>query len=174
MRAKQLLCYQRLLVTFGGLGGGFAHVNSIVVRLSLKCESMSGYSGTPLAKKLGIKEGFRIALVNAPANFQDELGSFSAGATIVSPSQKRLDLILFFAESQSDLSKNFAKLAAKLTPTGMLWIAWTKKSSGVPTDLSFEIVQETGLAAGLVDTKICAVNEVWSGLKFVVRVKDRP
>jgi hypothetical protein len=134
---------------------------------------MTGYSGIPLAKKLGIRAGVCVALVNAPANFQDELGSLPAGATIVSSSQKLLDLILFFAESQSELSKNFAKLAAKLTPTGMLWIGWAKKSSGVPTDLSFDGVQEIGLAAGLVDTKICAINEVWSGLKFVVRVKDR-
>ena len=134
---------------------------------------MTGYSGTPLAKKLGIKEEYRIALVNAPANFQDELGALPEGAMLVPQSQKSLDLVLFFARSRAELSKNFNKLAAKLAPGGMLWIAWAKKSSGVPTDLSFESVQETGLVAGLVDTKICAVNEVWSGLRFVIRVKDR-
>lgn len=84
---------------------------------------MTGYSGNPLAKKLGIKEGFRVALVNAPVNFQNELGSLPDGVTIASPSQKRLDLILFFAESQADLSKNFARLVAKLALSGMLWIA---------------------------------------------------
>jgi hypothetical protein len=135
---------------------------------------MAGYSGTPLSKKLGIKEGFRVLIINAPPSFQTELGLLPAKVTVyfIVP-QKALDLILFFAESQSELSQNFAKLATKLVPNGMLWIAWTKKSSGIPTDLSFEIVRETGLAVGLVDTKVCAVNEIWSGLKFVVRVKER-
>ena len=121
---------------------------------------MTGYSGTPLAKKLGIKENFRVALVNAPENFQDKLGSLPAGTIIILPSQKQIDLILYFAESALELSKNFAKIAAKLALNGMLWVAWAKKSSGVPTDLSFDVVQEIGLASGLVDTKICAVNEI--------------
>lgn len=134
---------------------------------------MAGYSSTPLAKKLGIKEGHRMALINSPVNFQDELGSLPEGAMLVPQSLKSLDLVVFFAKSQAELSKNFNKLAAKLAPSGMLWVAWAKKSSGVATDLSFESVQETGLATGLVDTKVCAVNEVWSGLRFVIRVKDR-
>ena len=135
---------------------------------------MAGYSETPLARKLGIKENQRIALVNAPKNFQEELGSLPAGAVVVAGLQSSLDLILFFAGSQSELLKNFARLAARLVPNGMLWVAWPKKSSGIKTELSFEVVQRVGLEEGLVDTKVCAVNDVWSGLRFVIRVKDRP
>jgi hypothetical protein len=79
----------------------------------------------------------------------------------------------YFADGQKDLIKNFAKLAGRLAQNGMLWVAWPKRSSGVETDLSFEDVQRVGLEAGLVDTKICAVSEVWSGLRFVIRLKDR-
>lgn len=135
---------------------------------------MAGYSQTPLTRKLGIKENQRIALINAPQNFQEELGPLPAGAVVVARLQSSLDLILFFAGSQSELMKNFARLAARLVPNGMLWVAWPKKSSGIKTDLSFETVQRAGLEAGLVDTKICAVSEEWSGLRFVIRLKDRP
>lgn len=135
---------------------------------------MAGYSETPLVLKLGIKENQRVALINAPRNFQKELGLLPAGAVVVARLQASLDLILFFASSQSELMKNFARLKARLVPNGMLWVAWPKKSSGVKTDLSFEVVQRVGLGAGLVDTKVCAVNDVWSGLRFVIRLKDRP
>ncbi|HLG18110.1 MAG TPA: DUF3052 domain-containing protein [Blastocatellia bacterium] len=134
---------------------------------------MAGYSDTPLIKKLGIKEGTRAALINAPAGFERELGAIPRDAAIVSPSKKPLDLILCFVKSEAELKKRFAGLARRLAPAGMLWIAWPKKSAGVATDLSFGVVQKIGLGAGLVDTKICAVNEVWSGLRFVIRVKDR-
>jgi hypothetical protein len=134
---------------------------------------VTGYSGTPLAKKLGIKEGYRIALVNAPQNFEDELGPLPAGVVIVQRLQPSLNLILFFAARQSELSKRFAGLARRLVSNGMLWVAWPKKSSGVMSDLSFEVVQGVGLAEGLVDTKVCAVNDVWSGLRFVIRLRDR-
>ncbi|HVG32804.1 MAG TPA: hypothetical protein VM911_06985 [Pyrinomonadaceae bacterium] len=134
---------------------------------------MAGYSGTPLAKKLGIKEGYRIALVNAPQNFADELGPLPACVVIVKRLQPSLNLILFFAASQSELSKRFPELAKRLVPNGMLWVAWPKKSSGIATDLSFEVVQSIGLAEGMVDTKVCAVNDVWSGLRFVIRLNDR-
>ncbi|MEK6322031.1 MAG: DUF3052 domain-containing protein [Acidobacteriota bacterium] len=134
----------------------------------------AGYSGTPLAKKLGIKEGFRVALVGAPNGFPDELGHLPAGVSFVTSMSAQLDLILFFAKTQSELVRNFSRLAAKLAPAGMLWIAWPKKASGVATDLADYHVRQIGLDAGLVDTKVCAVNEVWSGLKFVIRLKDRP
>lgn len=134
---------------------------------------MAGYSETPLAKKLGIKDTFRVSLVNAPRGFREELGTLPAQVSFVKRSAKPIDLILFFVKTESDLSKNFVKLASKLTPAGMLWVAWPKKASGVSTDLSFDRVQKIGLAARLVDTKICAVNEIWSGLRFVIRVKDR-
>jgi hypothetical protein len=133
----------------------------------------SGYSGTPLTKKLGIKEGSRIALVSEPERFLRELGPLPAAATIISSNTKGIDLILLFVESESQLIKNFEKFSKRLKPAGMLWVAWPKKSSGVATDLSFDVVQRIGLAAGLVDTKICAIDEVWSGLRFVIRLKDR-
>ncbi len=135
---------------------------------------MAGYSGTPLPRKLGFKEGFRAALVNAPRGFQNELGELPAN---VKMSQQKLasplDLILFFVESQKQLKQEFPKLARKLHQNGMLWIAWPKKSSGVVTDLSENSVREIGLAAGLVDVKVCAINDIWSGLKFVYRLTDR-
>lgn len=135
---------------------------------------MAGYSGTPLVKKLGIKEGFRVAFVNSPKGFKKELEPLPNNVRIiVEPLSKPLDLIILFSDSERTLKKVLSKLAQKLTPNGMLWIAWPKKSSGVPTDLSFDNVQQTGLRAGMVDVKICAVNDTWSGLKFVYRKKDR-
>jgi hypothetical protein len=133
---------------------------------------MAGDAGTLLVKKLGIKSGFNLALVNAPPGFSQELDPPSAVA-INSRSQRPLDFVLLFARSEKELKKNFSKYAVRLKPAGMLWVAWPKKSSGVATELSFANVQKIGLAAGLVDTKICAVNEVWSGLKFVFRLTDR-
>ena len=135
---------------------------------------MAGYSGTPLVTKLGIKAGFRVGLVNAPAGFKKELGAMPENVKIfVSSLSKPLDLIIFFVKKELELKTKFPLLAEKLTASGMLWVAWPKKSSKVSTDLSFSNVQRTGLDVGLVDVKICAVNDIWSGLKFVYRVKDR-
>ena len=134
---------------------------------------MAGYSGTPLAKKIGIKEGTRIALINAPKDFQFEPKELPDNVEFLKSSAKALDIILFFVITERALAKDFSKLAARLTTNGMIWIAWPKKSSGVATDLSFDRVQKIGLAAGLVDVKICAVDDTWSGLKFVYRLKDR-
>src|SRR5689334_8502623 len=134
---------------------------------------MAGYSSTPLPKKLGIKEGARIAFVNAPKGFQDYLGPLPTDVDIVTRLTKPLDLVLLFVTEERVLVRDFAKLAAKLATNGMIWIAWPKKSSGVTTDLIFERVQRIGLDAGLVDVKICAIDDTWSGLKFVFRLKDR-
>jgi hypothetical protein len=134
---------------------------------------MAGYSGTPLVKKLGIREGSRVALVNAPEDFETELGELPDNVKFMKSTTKSLDLTLFFVLSERALAKDFAKLAARLTSNGMIWIAWPKKSSGVATDLTFERVQRIGLDAGLVDVKICAIDDTWSGLKFVYRLKDR-
>jgi hypothetical protein len=134
---------------------------------------MAGYSGTPLLKKLGVKPDFRVALVGAPRNFKEELGTLPATAKFTSATADSLDLILAFVSSERDLKLKFGPLAAKLQRDGMIWVAWPKKSSGVATDLTFDNVQRIGLDAGLVDVKICAVNEIWSGLKFVYRLKDR-
>ena len=115
-----------------------------------------------------------MGLVNSPKAFKKELGSLPAKVQIsVGDLPGPLDLIIFFTDSQLTLEIEFPLLAEKISVNGMLWIAWPKKSSAVATDLSFDIVQQTGLQAGLVDVKICAVNEIWSGLKFVYRLKDR-
>ena len=135
---------------------------------------MAGYSATPLAKKLGIKDNFKIAIVGAPENFHQVLGPLADGAVVVPRTHKPLELILLFVKTEAELKKQFAVLAKRLTPAGMLWVAWPKKASGVTTDLNFDVVQKHGLAEGLVDTKICAIDEMWSGLKFVTRLKDRP
>lgn len=134
---------------------------------------MAGYSSTPLAKKLGIKEGSRIGLVNAPKDFERELGELPSGAHFVKRLTNSLDMILFFVLTERALAQDFARLAKKLATNGMIWIAWPKKSSGVTTDLSFDCVQRIGLEARLVDVKICAIDDTWSGLKFVYRLKDR-
>ena len=135
---------------------------------------MAGYSTTPLAKKLGIKAKYRVALVNEPPDFRRELVGLPEGVRFVTSVQASLDVIVFFVRSQRELIQNFPRLASRLAPAGMLWIAWPKKASGVITDLSDNSVRQIGLDAGLVDVKVCAVNEIWSGLKFVIRVKDRP
>jgi hypothetical protein len=131
---------------------------------------MPGYSGTPLPKKLGIKDGFRIALHNLPADVGSELEEAFAKCQL---SRDRLDFAMIFVKSQSELEKHFSRFSKKLAPTGMLWVSWPKKTSGVPTDLNENVVREIGLEAGLVDVKVCAVTEIWSGLKFVIRLKDR-
>ena len=136
-------------------------------------KSMAGYSQTPLIKKLGIKEGFRISFVNAPTDFGNELGSLPESVTVLARPASGMDFVLLFTKSQLMLRKDFARLAKMLLPNGMLWVAWPKKSSGIMTDLSDNSVREIGLSEGLVDVKVCAVTEVWSGLKFVYRIRDR-
>jgi len=114
-----------------------------------------------------------MAFVNPPEHFSDELGSLPADAILTTRRTQRLDFAIVFALKEKTLKREFERVARKLLPNGMLWVAWPKKSSGVSTDLSFANVQKIGLAAGLVDVKICAINDVWSGLKFVYRVRDR-
>jgi hypothetical protein len=133
---------------------------------------MPGYSGTPLPKKLGIKPGFRVRLVNAPAEVREEVGEALAGCTEVKHAGE-LDFVMLFGKSAGELRKQFSALAKMLAAAGMLWVCWPKKSSGVATDVDGNVVRKIGLDAGLVDVKVCAVTEVWSGLKFVRRVKDR-
>jgi hypothetical protein len=134
---------------------------------------MAGYSGTPLPKKLGLKEKQRVALINEPANFQKQLGKLPDDTVIVEKLSAPLDLVMLFVDREKVLAKQFPALAKKLSSNGMMWVAWPKKSSAVPTDLAFGCVQRIGLDCGLVDVKICAIDEVWSGLKFVIRLKDR-
>jgi hypothetical protein len=132
----------------------------------------AGYSRTPLEKKLGIKPESNIFIMNPPDNLFSIL-ELPAGITLNSRSQRLIDFALLFVRTERDISKQFGKLASRLKADGILWVAWPKKSSGVETDLSFNLVQRIGLETGLVDTKICAIDETWSGLKFVFRLKDR-
>jgi hypothetical protein len=140
---------------------------------------MPGYSGTPLPKKLGIKPGFHVYLLNAPADVRAELKTDLAKCEehkkkLQSPaSHDALDFAMLFTTSRAELAEEFSRIATRLAPAGMLWVSWPKKSSGVVTDFSENDVRDIGLAAGLVDIKVCAVTDVWSGLKFVRRVKDR-
>jgi hypothetical protein len=133
---------------------------------------MPGYSGTPLPKKLGIKTGFRVQLTNAPAEVRAELQQALADCTTIKQGNS-LDFAMLFTKSRAELTKEFSRIAKLLAPAGMLWVSWPKKSSGVTTDVDENVVRGIGLDAGLVDVKVCAVTEIWSGLKFVRRVKDR-
>lgn len=136
---------------------------------------MAGYSGTPLAKKLGIKPGHHVALINGPDNIERTLGKLPEAVTLRRDIRgaKPIDVIVLFAMSKKQLATRFAKLASRLAENGGLWIGWPKKSSGVATDLCDGVVREFGLSTGLVDNKVCAIDETWSGLRFVIRLKDR-
>ncbi len=134
---------------------------------------MAGYSGTPLPKKLGIKPKFRVLLVNVPSSVQAELKQDLAGCQLAQDGEKSLDFVHLFTASKSDLTKRFGRYGKQLSAAGMLWVSWPKKSSGVATDLTEDEIRRIGLAAGLVDVKVCAVDDTWSGLKFVIRLKDR-
>ncbi|MCZ6533248.1 MAG: DUF3052 domain-containing protein [SAR324 cluster bacterium] len=135
---------------------------------------MAGYSGTPLAKKLGIEPGARVLLLGAPEQLQDWLAPLPDNVTLTRPGGKANNVIVFFTKEAAALRRRFPNLAKEIESAGGLWIAWPKKSSGDPTDLNDNVVREIGLAAGLVDNKVCAISEVWSGLRFVYRLTDRP
>jgi hypothetical protein len=134
---------------------------------------MPGYSGTPLPKKLGIKPGLRVSLLDAPPEVREQLSAELAECEMIRDARTTPDFAIAFVKSKTDLTKEFKRITKLLAPAGMFWVSWPKKSSGVATNLNENIVREIGLAAGLVDVKVCAVTEVWSGLKFVRRVKDR-
>ncbi len=134
---------------------------------------MAGYSGTPLPQKLGFKSGLRIAVPNLPPEVEKELRRALADCEVVVAGKAPVDLVLYFVRSKKELLASFATWASRLTAAGMLWIAWPKRSSGVPTDLDENKIREIGLSEGLVDVKVCAISQIWSGLKFVRRVADR-
>jgi len=128
---------------------------------------MAGYSDTPLLKKLGIKDDSHVAVIGFPLRGPEELSVYSETL------QPDLNVIVFFTKSSEELENAFPNLIASTVQNGSIWISWPKKSSGVFTDLVENHVRDIGLAAGVVDVKVCAVDEVWSGLKFVRRIKDR-
>jgi hypothetical protein len=134
---------------------------------------MPGYSGTPLAKKLGIKKDFRAALVRVPDDVKSEVSAELADCSILNLKSGKLDFVFLFAKTRANLEANLRQAASALAPAGMLWIAWPKKASGVVTDLTEDVIRRQGLDNGLVDIKVCAVTDVWSGLQFVIPVKSR-
>ncbi len=134
---------------------------------------MAGYSGTPLVKKLGIKPGFSVRLINSPRGYDKTLGKLPDDVKLLSRLTKDISFIHLFAGKRSELDRNLVKAKKVLSKSGMLWVSWPKKSSGVVTDIDENYVRKAGLKVGLVDVKICAVDDTWSGLKFVFRLKDR-
>jgi Protein of unknown function (DUF3052) len=134
---------------------------------------MAGYSNKPLVDKLGIKPGARLVLLAPPQGYARTLGLLPKGVAVAKILNGTFDFIQIFVTKRRDLERRFAALAKALEPDGMFWVSWPKKASGVPTDVTENDVREIALAGGLVDVKVCAVDETWSGLKLVRRLKDR-
>jgi len=133
-----------------------------------------GYSGTPLPRKLGIKPGARLALVGAPDDFlESTLAPLPDAVEVRARARGPLDTIVFFTRSRAQLERRFGGLARALDPAGSLWIAWPKRASGVKTDLTEDTLRDVILPQGLVDTKVCAIDDTWSGLRFVIRKENR-
>jgi hypothetical protein len=130
----------------------------------------AGYSGTPLPKKLEIKEGYRVALVNAPREFRRTLGRLPPGATLGRDVDESRDLTIWFVKARKDLETNLARYAPR-RGEGSLWMAWPKKASGVASDITEDVLREVILPHGLVDRKVCAIDRTWSGLLFSWRRK---
>lgn len=137
-------------------------------------EGHKDYSPTPLSKKLGIREGARVVLVQAPEGFATLLEPLPSGARIGRRVADATDVIVTFATGEADLRRRFAALVSSLSPDGRLWIAWPKKASKIDSDITFEGAQRLGLDAGLVDNKSASVTDVYQGLQFVYRLKDWP
>jgi len=133
----------------------------------------AGYSKTPLVKKLGIKPGFKVFFVNPPDNLQTLLGELPENVTLLNKPMSPVDYIQLFTKSNEELQTQFPILKEALATNGLLWISWPKKAAKVATDLDENVVRDIGLKNGLVDVKVCAVDEIWSGLKFVYRLQDR-
>jgi hypothetical protein len=135
---------------------------------------MAGYSGTPLPRKLGIKPGHRVLVLGAPGGFEEEtLGALPDGARVGRRATGTADVIVSFHDRRADLARRMPKLRERMDPAAGLWIAWPKRSSGVPTDLTEDVVRELALANRLVDNKVAAIDDTWSGLRLVIRLVDR-
>ena len=134
---------------------------------------MAGTSGKTVVQKLGIKPGFCIFVSGAPASYPDIVGPLPEGATLAARLKAPLDMVHLFATKSGGLAKALARFRAAITPHGMVWVSWPKKASGVATDLSDVLVRDIGLPLGLVDVKVCAIDDTWSGLKFVIPSAQR-
>ncbi len=134
---------------------------------------MAGYSQRSLLDKLGIKSGHRISILNSPAGYFKVLGDLPKEIKVLKEPRAPLDLIQFFTQERSFYEKTLGELKKTLAPNGMIWVSWPKAASKVPTDMNEHVVRAFALKSGLVDVKVCAVDEVWSGLKLVIPIKDR-
>lgn len=134
---------------------------------------MAGYSGTPLWKKLGFREGFRVRTTKAPQNYVALLGADAPEVILSNRIRERVDIWHLFARSKPELGRSLPSLLASICPDGMIWVSWPKKSSGVPSTVTEDVVREVALPLGLVDVKVCAVDDTWSGLKLVIRKELR-
>ena len=133
----------------------------------------TGYSGTPLAKKLGIKSGSEIHLANAPANYLELVAPLPSDVTFVSQISAATDIVHVFATRRASLTVALDGFLRQLRPDGTIWVSWPKRSSGAPTDITEDVIRSVALPMGLVDIKVCAVDETWSGLKLVLRKENR-
>ena len=133
----------------------------------------TGYSGTPLAKKLGIKSGFKIRLVNEPKYYFDLFTDMPEQVIVINDKKSKKNLIHYFALTANNLNKDIIALKNEIESNGIIWISWPKKSSKVISDITEDFIRNLALANGLVDIKVCAVDEIWSGLKLVIPLKDR-
>jgi hypothetical protein len=136
--------------------------------------STAGYSGTPLVKKLGIRDGYLVCAIHAPKGYRDRIDPIPPGARIAARLNPAADLVHVFTPRKADLRRELAACRGKLRPETPVWVSWPKKSAKVPTDITEDTVREIALPLGYVDVKVCAVDEVWSGLKLVVRKDLRP
>jgi len=134
---------------------------------------MAGYSGTPLATKLGIKEGHHVGLINAPETFLPLLDPLPDGVVISTGVRSRCDVVVAFFVLRTELEQKLVAMTKAVFPAGSLWVAWPKKAAKVPTDITEDVVRAVALPTGLVDNKVCAIDEVWSGLRLVVRKELR-
>ncbi len=133
----------------------------------------AGYSGTPLIRKLGIKAGFKMCVIDPPEDYWDLLGDLPANVSVRELKEGAFDFVHVFARDKAGFEGRLKTFRERIVPSGMIWVSWPKKSSKVATDLSENVVRDLALANGLVDIKVCAVDETWSGLKLVIRLKDR-
>ena len=134
---------------------------------------MAGYSGTPLAQKLGIKPGQRVATIDAPAGYRTMLAPLPKGVAFTTEIAAEAPFVHLFATKRQTIEKELERLRRLLADAGVLWVSWPKKSSGVPTDITEDVIREVCLPLGFVDVKVCAVDETWSGLKLMIRRKNR-
>lgn len=133
----------------------------------------TGYSKTPLAKKLGIKEGFKIRLINQPVYYFELFTDMPSSISVVQDVAGKKNLIHYFTKNALELNSDMLSLKEEIEKNGIIWISWPKKASKVPTDITEDVIRDLALSRGLVDIKVCAIDDIWSGLKLVIPVKNR-